>query len=230
MMRVRYSSVPVVAAPHGLTLGGGCELCLHADKVIAGAETYIGLVEVGVGIIPAGGGSKEMTLRSSDSFTEGAVEFPELQKRFLSIAQAKVSTSALEAFDLDIFRKGRDRYIVNQNRVVFEAKKTALELAEQGYTQPQQRENILALGKSALSTLLAGAYSFFNANYMSEHDKKIVEKLANVMCGGDLSAPTLVSEQYLLDLEREAFLSLVGEKKTLERIQSILTTGKPLRN
>lgn len=230
MMRVRYSSVPVVAAPHGLTLGGGCELCLHADKVVAGAETYIGLVEVGVGIIPAGGGSKEMTLRSSDSFTEGAVEFPELQKRFLSIAQAKVSTSALEAFDLDIFRKGKDVYIVNQNRIIFEAKKAALELAEQGYTQPQQRENILALGKSALSTLLVGAYSFFNANYMSEHDKKIVEKLANVMCGGDLSAPTLVSEQYLLDLEREAFLSLIGEKKTLERIQSILTTGKPLRN
>lgn len=230
MMRVRYSSVPVVAAPHGLTLGGGCELCLHADKVVASAETYVGLVEVGVGIIPAGGGSKEMTLRSSDSFTEGAVEFPELQKRFLSIAQAKVSTSALEAFDLDIFRKGRDSYIVNQNRIIFEAKKAALELAEQGYTQPQQRENILALGKSALSTLLVGAYSFFNANYMSEHDKKIVEKLANVMCGGDLSAPTLVSEQYLLDLEREAFLSLIGEKKTLERIQSILTTGKPLRN
>ena len=230
MMRIRYSSVPVVAAPHGLTLGGGCELCLHSDKVVAGAETYIGLVEVGVGIIPAGGGSKEMALRSSDSFTEGAIEFPELQNRFLAIAQAKVSTSALEAFDLGIFRKGNDRYIVNQNRVISEAKKAAMELVEHGYTQPQQRENILVLGKPALSTLLVGAYSFFNAKYISEHDKKIVEKLAYVMCGGDLSAPTLVSEQYLLDLEREAFLSLIGEKKTLERIQSILTTGKPLRN
>jgi len=230
MMGIRYSSVPVVAAPHGLTLGGGCELCLHSDKVVAGTETYIGLVEVGVGIIPAGGGSKEMTLRASDSYTEGAIEFPELQNRFLAIAQAKVATSALEAFDLGIFRKGNDKYVINQHRIISEAKKAALELADQGYTMPQRRENILVLGRSAFSTLLVGVYSFFNAGYISEHDKKIAEKLAYVMCGGDLSAPTLVSEQYLLDLEREAFLSLVGEKKTLERIQSILTTGKPLRN
>ncbi len=229
-MRIRYSDIPVVAAPHGLALGGGCEVCLHSDKVVAGAETYIGLVEFGVGIIPAGGGSKELTLRASDSYKDGALEFPELQNYFLSIAQAKVSTSAYKAFELGIFRKGLDEYILNQNRVIAEAKKAALELSALGYTRPAKRENIKVLGRSALSTLLAGAYSFFKANYITEHDKKIAEKLAYVMCGGDLTSSALVSEQYLLDLEREAFLSLITEKKTLERIQSILTTGKILRN
>lgn len=229
-MRIRYSAVPVVSAPHGMTLGGGCEVCLHSDKVIAGAETYIGLVEVGVGIIPAGGGTKEMTLRASDSYQEGLVELPILQEKFLNIAMAKVATSAQKAFGLGIFKNGRDKFVVNQNRVILEAKKAVLELSAQGYTQPAQREDIKVLGRSGLSTLLLGAYSFFNAKYISEHDKKIAEKLAYIMCGGDLTAPSLVSEQYLLDLEREAFLSLIGEKKTMERIQSILTTGKPLRN
>lgn len=229
-MHVRYSAVPVVTAPHGMTLGGGCEVCLHADKVVAFAETYIGLVEVGVGIIPAGGGTKEMTLRASDKFTEGAVEQVFLQEYFMNIAMAKVATSAAKAFDLGVFLNGRDKYIVNPNRVIAEAKKAVLELYESGYTQKTERKDIKVLGRAALSTLLLGAHSFFTANYISEHDRKIVEKLAYVMCGGDLTAPTLVSEQYLLDLEREAFLSLVGEKKTLERIQSILTTGKPLRN
>lgn len=229
-MRIRYSAIPVVAAPHGMTLGGGCEVCLHSDKVVAGAETYIGLVEVGVGIIPAGGGSKEMTLRASDKYIENAVELPALQEYFLNIATAKVATSARNAFDLGIFKEGRDQYVVNQNRVIAEAKKAVLELYEQGYTQKEERNDIKVLGRSALSTLLLGAYSFYNAKYISAHDKKIAEKLAYVMCGGDLTAPTLVSERYLLDLEREAFLSLIGEKKTLERIQSILTTGKPLRN
>jgi 3-hydroxyacyl-CoA dehydrogenase len=229
-MRIRYSAVPVVSAPHGMTLGGGCEVCLHSDKVVAGAETYIGLVEVGVGIIPAGGGTKEMTLRASDSYQKDMVEMTILQEKFMNIATAKVATSAQKAFGLGIFREGRDRFIVNQNRVILEAKKAVLELSDIGYTQPQERMDIKVLGRSALSTLLLGAYSFYNAKYISEHDKKIAEKLAYVMCGGDLTAPSLVSEQYLLDLEREAFLSLIGEKKTMERIQSILTTGKPLRN
>ncbi len=229
-MRIRYSSIPVVAAPHALVLGGGCEVCLHADKVQASAETYIGLVEVGVGIIPAGGGSKEMTLRASDSYAEGEVEFPELQKRFMNIAMAKVATSAHEAFEMDIFKHGRDGITINPNKVIMDAKQAVLAIAEKGYSQPVPRNDVKVLGREALATLLLGAYSFRMANYITDHDKKIAEKLAYVMCGGDLSQGTLVSEQYLLDLEREAFLSLIGEKKTLERIQNILNTGKPLRN
>ncbi len=229
-MHVRYSSVPVVVAPHNLTLGGGCEVALHADKVEASAETYIGLVEVGVGILPAGGGTKEMTLRASDSYVKDGLELPELQRRFMNIAMATVATSAREAFDMDIFVKGRDGIVVNPKRIIAQAKKTALDLAERGYTRPIEREDIRVMGRSALAPLLLGVYTFWKGKYISDHDKKIVEKVANVMCGGDLSQPALVSEQYLLDLEREAFLSLIGEKKTLERIQSILTTGKPLRN
>ncbi len=229
-MHVRYSNVPVVVAPHSLTLGGGCEICLHADKVQASAETYIGLVEVGVGIIPAGGGTKEMTLRASDSYREGEVEMPELQWRFMNIATAKVATSAYEALDMQIFKPGRDGITINPNRVIYEAKQAVLKLAEEGYTKPISRNNIKVLGREALATLLLGAYSFRKANYISDHDKKIAEKLAFVMSGGDLTQGTLVSEQYLLDLEREAFLSLIGEKKTMERIQHILNTGRPLRN
>jgi 3-hydroxyacyl-CoA dehydrogenase len=230
MMRTRYSSIPVVAAPHGMTLGGGCELCLHADKIQASAETYIGLVEVGVGLIPAGGGTKEMTLRASNNYAEGLVEFPELQKRFMAIAQATVATSAYEAFDLDIFKTGRDAVTINPNKVISDAKEAVLSLSRMGYSQPLPKEDIKVLGRSALSVLLVGAFSFRRANYISDHDRKIVEKLAYIMCGGDLTQDILVSEQYLLDLEREAFLSLVGEQKTLERIQSILSTGKPSRN
>jgi len=229
-MHIRYSSVPVVVAPHGLTLGGGCEVCLHADKVEAGAETYIGLVEVGVGIIPAGGGTKEMTLRASDNYKPGDVDFNELQWRFLNIAMAKVATSASEAMEMDIFMKGRDNIIYNPNRLISQAKKSVIDLADRGYTKPNQREDIKVLGRGALANMFLGAYSFNEGKYISEHDKKIAEKLAYIMCGGDLSENTIVNEQYLLDLEREAFLSLIGEKKTLERIQSILTTGKPLRN
>jgi len=229
-MHVRYSNIPVVVAPHSLVLGGGCEVCLHADKVNASAETYIGLVEVGVGIIPAGGGTKEMTLRASDTYVEGGIELPELQKRFMNIATAKVSTSAEEAFGMGIFRKGFDTYSVNPNRVIADAKKQAILLADRGYIKPIQRTDVKVLGRTALAPLLLGIHSFRLGNYITDHDKKIVEKLAYIMCGGDLSEGSLVSEQYLLDLEREVFLSLVGEKKTLERIQSILTTGKPLRN
>lgn len=229
-MHIRYSNIPVVVAPHSLVLGGGCEVCLHADKVNASAETYIGLVEVGVGILPAGGGTKEMTLRASDNYVEGGIELPELQKRFMNIATAKVSTSAVEAFEMGIFRKGQDSYSVNPNRVIAEAKKEAILLADRGYTKPIPRTDIKVLGRTALAPLLLGIHQFRLGNYITDHDKKIVEKVAYVMCGGDLSEGSLVSEQYLLDLEREAFLSLIGEKKTLERIQSILTTGKPLRN
>jgi len=229
-MHCRYSSIPVVVAPHSLVLGGGCEVCLHADKVQASAETYIGLVEVGVGIIPAGGGTKEMTMRASDKYFSELPELPELQKKFMNIAMAKVSTSAKEAFDMEIFKLGRDSITINPHRVIADAKDAVLLLANKGYTRPTQREDIKVLGRSALATLLLGAYSFNRGHYISDHDKKIVEKLAYIMCGGDLSEGTLVSEQYLLDLEREAFLSLITEKKTLERIQSILTTGKPLRN
>lgn len=229
-MRVRYSSIPVVVAPHGLTLGGGCEMSMHADKVQAAAETYIGMVEFGVGLIPGGGGSKEFALRLSDSIKEGDIELNLLKDRFLTIATAKVSTSAHEAFDLGIFRKGIDEITLNRSRLIADAKASVLELADAGYTKPVQRTDIRVQGKTGLGMVHAGANSMYSGHFMSAHDKLISEKLGWVMCGGDLSAPTLVSEQYLLDLEREAFLSLCGEKKTLERIQSILTTGKPLRN
>jgi len=229
-MHVRYSAVPVVVAPHGLSLGGGCEMVLHADKVQAHAETYCGLVEFGVGLIPGGGGTKEFTLRFSDSIKEGDIELNLLKERFLTIATARVSTSAHEAFDLGIFRKGTDEITLNRNRLIADAKTAVLDLATAGYTKPVERKDIRVLGKTGLGMIYAGANSMFSGHYMSEHDKLISEKLGWVMCGGDLSAPANVSEQYLLDLEREAFLSLCGEKKTLERIQSILTTGKPLRN
>jgi len=229
MMRMRYSAIPVVAAPHGLTLGGGCELSLHADKIQASAETYMGLVEFGVGLIPGGGGTKEMTLRTADAFEEGDLEYNSLRNTFTNIAMAKVSTSAAEAFDLKYMRQG-DAVTINNNRLLAEAKVAAMELAEAGYTQPVPRKNIKVLGRGALGMFITGVYAMYDGHYISEHDQKIARKLAYVMCGGDLSAPAQVSEQYLLDLEREAFLSLTGERKTLERIKSILTSGKPLRN
>jgi 3-hydroxyacyl-CoA dehydrogenase len=230
MMRVRYSSIPVVVAPHGMTLGGGCEMTLHADKVVAAAESYIGLVEFGVGVIPGGGGSKEMTLRASDLFRKNDVELNVLQEYFLTVAMAKVSTSAYEAFDLGILQKGKDIVVVNKDRQIAEAKKHALLMAEAGYTQPIRRTDVKVLGKQALGMFLVGTDQMEAGKYISEHDKKIANKLAYVMAGGDLSEPTLVSEQYLLDIEREAFLSLCTERKTLERIQFMLTKGKPLRN
>lgn len=229
MMRARYSSIPVVVCPAGLTLGGGCELTLHADRVQAHAETYMGLVEFGVGLIPAGGGSKEMTLRVSDSFEEGDIQLNALKNAYLNIGMAKVSTSAHEARPMNYLRDN-DSISVNRNRLIKDAKLKVLEMAEEGYVMPKMRKDIKVLGKSALGMFFVGAHSMRSGNFISDHDKLISEKLAYVMCGGDLSAPTLVSEQYLLDLEREAFLSLTGERKTLERIQSILTSGKPLRN
>lgn len=230
MMRCRYSSIPVVVAPHGMTLGGGCEMTLHADRVVAAAETYIGLVEFGVGVIPGGGGSKEMTLRAADLFHKNDVELNVLQEYFLTIGMAKVATSAYEAFDLGIFQKGKDIVVVNRNRQIATAKQVALQMAEQGYTQPIKRNDVKVLGKQALGMFLVGTDQMVAGNYISEHDRKIANKLAYVMAGGDLSEPSLVSEQYLLDIEREAFLSLCTERKTLERIQYMLTKGKPLRN
>ncbi len=229
-MRLRYSSIPVVVAPHNLALGGGCEMSMHSDKVQLHAETYMGLVEFGVGLIPGGGGTKEMAVRLSDSFTEGDVELPMLREKFLTIGMAKVSTSAFEAFDLGYLRKGIDEVTMNRSRLLTDAKASAIRIAEEGYTQPIKRTNIKVLGKQGLGMVYVGADVMLQGHYMSEHDKKISLKLGYVICGGDLSAPTLVSEQYLLDLEREAFMSLCGEKKTLERIQSILTGGKILRN
>ncbi|MGI4742203.1 MAG: 3-hydroxyacyl-CoA dehydrogenase/enoyl-CoA hydratase family protein [Janthinobacterium lividum] len=229
MMRMRYSSIPVVGTPHGLTLGGGCELNLHCDKVVSSAEAYIGLVEFGVGLIPGGGGTKEMTLRTALKYEDGEPEFNLLRNTYMTISTAKVSTSAAEAFDLGFLRRG-DEIVVNSNRVIAQAKAAAIELADAGYSQPSQKTNIKVHGKGALAMFKTGVYAMKEGKYISEHDQKIADKLAYVMCGGDLSSPTEVSEQYLLDLEREAFLSLTGERKTLERIQSILTTGKPLRN
>jgi 3-hydroxyacyl-CoA dehydrogenase len=230
MMRVRYSGIPVIVAPHGMTLGGACEMSLHADACCPAAETYIGLVELGVGVIPGGGGTKEFVLRASDEMHPDEPETITLKNRFLSIATAKVATSAQEGFNLGIFRKGLDQVVMNQSRRVSEAKNMAIQLLSQGYVAPIPRNDIKVLGRSGLGALYAGIHGMRTAGYATEHDALIARKLAYVMCGGDLSEPTPVSEQYLLDLEREAFLSLCGERKTLERIQSVMKGGKPVRN
>lgn len=227
--RIRNSSIPVVVATHGMTLGGGCEIALHADHVQASAETYIGLVEMGVGVIPGGGGTKEMAKRASDAYFSGDIQLPTLKERYLNIGMAKVATSAQEAIELDLLLKNRDKVTVGFNNLITDAKAAALNLADKGYTQPIT-EKIKVLGKDGLGMFMVGAHSMHAAGYITEHEKLMFEKLAYVICGGDLSAPTLVSEQYLLDLERESFLSLCGERKTLERIEHMLKKGRPLRN
>ncbi|MEH6308868.1 3-hydroxyacyl-CoA dehydrogenase NAD-binding domain-containing protein [Olivibacter sp. CPCC 100613] len=229
-MRLRYSSIPVVVAPFNLTLGGGCEFAMHADFVQLHAETYMGLVEFGVGVIPGGGGSKEFALRASDEYKSDQISQNVLKERFLTIGQAKVSTSGVEAYELGYLQQGKFAITMNRSRLLADAKEKALALAEAGYTAPGQRNNIQVLGKQGLGIVYVGANSMKSGNYISEHDQKISEKLGWVMCGGDLSAPTAVSEQYLLDLERKAFLELTTERKTLERIQHMLTKGKALRN
>jgi 3-hydroxyacyl-CoA dehydrogenase len=229
-MRLRYSSVPVVAAPHGMTLGGGCEICLHADKVIAHAETYMGLVEFGVGLIPGGGGTKEMALRFSDEIKQGDMRINRFRDKFLTVGQAKVSTSGHEAFELGFLRNGVDEVIVSKAHQIAYAKKACLQLAEKGYNQPAPRKDIKVLGNEGLGIVYVGADSMLSGNYMSKHDLIISEKLGYVLCGGDLSQITEVSEDYLLELERKAFVELCTERKTLERIQSLLQTGKILRN
>ncbi len=229
IMRLRYSSIPVVAAPFGLTLGGGCEICLHADFIQAHAETYIGLVEFGVGLIPAGGGSKEFALRASDEYKAGGIEQNILKDRFLTIGMAKVSASGSEAASLGYLKQGSYAITMNRSRLIKDAKIKALELSE-NYTMPVRRNDIKVLGREGLGMVNIGANSMFSGHYISEYDQRISQKLGYVLCGGDLSSPALVSEQYLLDLEREAFVSLCQQKKTQERIQSIITSGKPLRN
>ncbi len=229
MMRMRYSAIPVVAAPHGLCLGGGTELCLHADKVIAHAETYMGLVEFGVGVIPGGGGTKEFALRFADELRDGDIRTNSFRERFLTIGQAKVGTSAHEAFELGYLRTGIDEVVVSRKLHLSRAKAACLALANAGYTQPPKRK-IKVLGKEILGLVYVGANSMLAGNYISEHDQLISEKLGFVLAGGDLSEHTEVSEQYLLDMERKAFLELCGTRKTLERLQSIIQTGKVLRN
>ncbi|MGB1103445.1 MAG: 3-hydroxyacyl-CoA dehydrogenase/enoyl-CoA hydratase family protein [Crocinitomicaceae bacterium] len=230
MMRIRYSSCPVIVAPHNMALGGGCEMSMHADKVIAHSELYIGLVEFGVGLIPGGGGTKEFAKRFSDNLKDGDVRINRFRDSFLTIGQAQVSTSAYEAFDLGYLRKGIDEVVVDRDYQLTRAKEACLSLYNAGYTQPVKEKNITVLGQEGLGIVYVGADSMEHGNYISEHDKYISEKLGFVLAGGDLSDLTQVDEQYLLDLERKAFLDLCTKKKTLERIQSIVTKGKILRN
>ena len=204
-------------------------MTLHSDLAQAAAETYIGLVEVGVGLIPGGGGTKELTKRVSESFQEGDVELNALQNAFMNIATAKVALSGEEAREMGILRE-KDRITINKDRQIQDAKLAVLELSNAGYTMPVQSRNIRVQGRTGMALFMAGIHGMRMGGYISDHDVKIARWIANVMCGGDLTSPQEVSEQYLLDLEREAFVSLTGEKKTLERIQSILTGGKPLRN
>lgn len=229
VMRLRYSSCPTIIAPHGYTFGGACEMTMHADKVVAAAETYIGLVEFGVGIIPGGAGSKEMTFRASEGVLKDDVKLNKLRDYFINVAMAKVATSAYEAYDLGFLKEHKDIVVVNKNRQIATAKRHAVQMLEDGYTQPVPKK-VLVYGQQALGMFLVGTDSLEKGHYASEHDKKIANKLGYVMAGGDLSEPTLVSEQYLLDIEREAFMSLCTERKTLERIEHMLKTGKPLRN
>jgi len=232
VMSLRYSAKPVVVAPFQMVFGGGCEMVLHADRVRAAAETYIGLVEVGVGIIPAGCGTKEMLLRAVDRIPAGlkdADPFPFVKRAFETIALAKVATSAAEARHYG-FLRDEDSISMNGDRLIADAKKQVQSLAAAGYVQPQPRTDILALGNAGLATLKLGVHLMKRAGYISDHDALIGEKLARILTGGDLNHTTRVSEQYLLDLEREAFLSLIGTRKSQDRIAHMLKTGKPLRN
>lgn len=228
-MRIRYSSVPVVIAPFQMTLGGGCEISMHADHVQMHAETYMGLVEFGVGVIPGGGGSKEFALKASREFTKGQITQNALREKMMTVAQAKVSTSAQEAVELGYIEKGKYGITMNRDYLLADAKAKALDLARD-YVPPIPQRNIQVLGDQGLGLIYVGANSMRSEGYISEHDQKISEKLGFVMCGGNLSEPAQVSEQYLLDLERKKFLELCAERKTLERIQHMLNTGKPLRN
>jgi 3-hydroxyacyl-CoA dehydrogenase len=230
MGKIRFSPKPVVAAPHGMCLGGGVEVVLPAARIQASAETYMGLVEVGVGLIPGGGGNKEVLMRLLDALPAGAKLDPQelVNFAFELIAMAKVSTSAEEAKKFRYIRP-EDGVSINQDHLIYEAKQTALDLSKSGYRPPQPRK-IPVVGEAGKAVLKLGAYTFKASAMISEHDYKIATKLAHVLSGGDLPAGTLVDEQYILDIEREAFLSLCGEPKTQARIQHILTKGKPLRN
>ncbi|MFN5911007.1 MAG: 3-hydroxyacyl-CoA dehydrogenase NAD-binding domain-containing protein [Bacteroidota bacterium] len=230
MMRVRYSNIPVIVAPHNLALGGSCEMSMHADKVVAHAELYMGLVEFGVGVIPGGGGTKEFAKRLSEELKDGDIKINRMRDRFLTIGQAKVSTSAYEAFDHGYLRNGIDEVVVSRDHQLARAKAAALEMADKGYVAPKREKNITVMGQEGLGIVYVGANSMLSGNYMSDHDRVISEKLGYVLCGGDLSENTVVSEQYLLDLERRAFVELCAERKTLERLESLVKNGKILRN
>ena len=231
VMRLRYSAKPVVTAPYGLTLGGGCEIAMHGDHVQAAAETYIGLVEVGVGLLPAGGGTKEMTLRAM----EAADSVPDadplafLKKTFEMIGMGKVATSAQEARDWG-FLRASDSISMNGDRLIADAKQDVISMDAAGYVPPVERTDIIALGESAQAAMKLALHMMKHGGFISDHDELIGKKIARVMSGGDLNHRTRVSEQFLLDLEREAFVSLCGERKTQERIAAMLKTGKPLRN
>tara|TARA_B100000900_G_scaffold210265_1_gene178185 strand:- start:227 stop:1936 length:1710 start_codon:yes stop_codon:yes gene_type:complete len=229
LMRMRTCNVPVVSATHGFVMGGGLEVSIHCDAGIHASESYIGLVEAGVGLIPGGGGTKEMAMRASDSFNSGDVKMPSLIDHFKSIAMGSVSTSAYEAFDLHYLLKERDFVCMNRMRNISMAKEKVLNL-KTGYIPPSSRQDIEVLGRSGLSTLYSAINEFRLGNYMSDYDVEVSRKIAYVMCGGDLTYSQNVSEEYLLDLERENFMSLLGNQKTLDRIQHMLMTKKPLRN
>jgi enoyl-CoA hydratase/carnithine racemase len=230
IMRVHQSAIPVVVAPGSSAVGIICQLCLHADKVVAHAELQMGLTEFKSGLIPFGGGTKEFALRLSDELQEGDIETNNFRERFLTLAQAKVSDSAYEAFELGYLKKGRDIVVMSRRRLFTEAKKQCLLLADKGYVQPVKRTDIRVLGKQALGVGYAGANNMFAGHYITERDKQLSQKLTFAMAGGDLSQPTLVSEDYLLALEREVFASLCAEPETLERIKNMLNEGKLLRN
>jgi 3-hydroxyacyl-CoA dehydrogenase len=228
-MGLRYSAKPVVVAPQGMALGGGCEITMHGDKARAAAETYLGLVEVGVGLIPGGGGVKEMVLRATRNTVLGEDLLVHLRKVSETIATARVSTSAVEARDLG-FLEATDPITMNRDRLIEDAKQTALAMVAEGYTQPRQRTDIPAPGETAYAAIKLAVHMMLRGGYISEYDAHVASKLAYIITGGGLTHRSLVSEQYLLELEREAFVSLCGERKTQERIQHMLKTGKPLRN
>ena len=229
-MRIRYSNIPVVVAPHNMALGGGCEISMHAEKVVAHAELYMGLVEFGVGLIPGGGGTKEFAKRLSKELHNGDIRINRLRDRFLTVGQAQVSTSAYEAFELGYLREGQDEVVVSRDYHLTRAKEICEQLADEGYVAPKREKDIQVIGQEGLGIVYVGANSMESGNYISEHDRVISEKLGFVLCGGDLSERATVSEQYLLDLERKAFLELCTERKTLERLESIVKKGKILRN
>jgi 3-hydroxyacyl-CoA dehydrogenase len=228
-MRIRTSKIPLVVATQGYVFGGGCEIAMHCDAGVYAAESYIGLVEVGVGLLPGGGGTKEFAVRASDDFFEGDVQSPTLINYFKTIATAAVSTSAYQAFDLNYLKEGRDIVSVNTPMNIGKAKDKVLLLAK-NYIAPSVREDIEVLGRGGMSVLYSAINEFRLGEYMSDYDVEIARKIAYVICGGDLTSSQKVSEQYLLDIERENFMSLLGNQKTLDRIQYLLMNNKPLRN
>ncbi len=228
-MSLKYSKKPVVVAPFGMTLGGGAAITLHGQRVRASAATYLGLVEVGAGVIPAGGGTKELYLRNLERWTGTDGLLTPLQKTFETIGMGKVATSAVEAKEMGFLREA-DAITMNPYRLISDAKQTVLSMVREGYRPGAPRTDIPVMGKAGKAAIEVGLYNMEEGRFISAHDRKIGSKLAHILCGGDLTGTQRVSEQYLLDLEREAFLRLLGERKTLERIQSLLKTGKPLRN